>query len=337
MAVSTAAPAPVRAPDAPRTRPAVVAAPARPTSRRLGIVAIVVSATAMGTAGLFGRMATPPGVVAGEALTLGRMLAGAVGMLALLAAARRLGHLRRTRVTRSVVLGGVFLGLSLATYLSSAVLIDLKLAVVLHYLGPVLATVLAATVLKERVSRADVVSLGASFLGMLLAAGLLDGAPAATSSDQTLGVVLGVVSGVLYGGALLSYRYRSDMPTDVRSFWNFLFGALATGAMVAVTQPDLSGMTGDHWAWAVAFFLVCGLLALGLLVVAGKHLRSVELSALSYWEIVVALLLGAAVFGESITPLATVGAALIVIGAVVPSAQAARGDGPRDVERAPGR
>ena len=43
--------------------------PAR-QNRPLGVVAILVSATAMGTAGVFGRVASPPDAVIGEALTM---------------------------------------------------------------------------------------------------------------------------------------------------------------------------------------------------------------------------------------------------------------------------
>lgn len=314
MAVPTGTPERVHSPSTDGAAPRM--------NRRLGVVAIVVSATAMGTAGLFGRMATPPGAVIGEALTLGRMLVGALGMLVILAVTRRLGELRRTRLSWSVALGGTFLGLSLATYLSATVLTSLSLAVVLHLLGPVLATLLARVLLGERVSGLATVSLTTSFVGMMLAAGLVDGHSAASSDDQTLGVLLGLASGVLYGAALLCYRYRADMPADVRSFWNFVFGSVGTGAMVAVTRPDLSGMTSTNWAWAVAFFLVCGLLALGLLVVAGKHLRSAELSALSYLEVVVAVLVGSAVFGEAVSPAAAIGAGLIVLAAMMPLAAA---------------
>src|SRR5699024_7069085 len=122
---------------------------------------------------------------------------------------------------------------------------------------------------------------------------------------------------VLYGAALLCYRYRADMPADVRNFWNFTFGALGAAGMVAVTRPDMSGMTAENWVWAGIFFVVCGFLALGLLVVAGMHLRSVELSALSYWEVVVAMLLGAAVYGEAVSPVAWAGAGFILVAMVV--------------------
>lgn len=337
------APAPVR-PTAPEPTPSDLTAPPVPQARttaaaadaevrpapsgparrvprmyrRLGVVAIVVSATAMGFSGVFGRLATPPGAVIGEVLTLSRMLVGAVGLLVALAIARRLPLLWRTRMSWSVVLGGVFLGLGLATYLSATVLTDLSRAVALHYLGPVVAIVLARVLLKERLTRSETISTVTSFLGMMLASGLVDGGPVTGSEQQLLGDVLAAVSGILYGLAMLTYRYRADLPADVRSFWNFLFGSLAVGGMVVLTRPDLSGMTAGHWAWTIVFSLVCGLLALGLLVLAGKHLRAVELSALSYWEVVVAMLLGGLLYAEGISLLAVVGAVAIVVAAVVP-------------------
>lgn len=307
--------------DAPIEAPAAVAASpaARSTSRRIGIIAILVSAAGMSLSGLFARMATPAGASTGEALTMGRMLVGALGMMVILACSGRLSQLRTVRLTRSVVLGGVFLGLSLATYLTATVLTDLSRAVVLHYLGPILSTVLARFVLKERVSSADALSLGGSFIGMMLAAGLIGGANfGPTTPHDTLGMILAAASGVFYGAALLSYRYRGDMPSDVRSFWNFAFGAVATLGMVVLVRPDLSGMTTTNWAWAGGFFLVSGLLALGLLVVAGKHLRAAELSGLSFTEVVMATMVGAIVYSEPFSPLMVIGIGVILVAAIVP-------------------
>jgi drug/metabolite transporter (DMT)-like permease len=319
--VASAVDAPMRVLEAVRPD----AAPAHPAptgprgpNRRLGVFAIVLSATAMGFAGVFGRLASPPGAVIGEALTLGRLLVGALGMLVILTLTRRVGLLRRSRLSWSVLLGGVFLGISLATLLSATMFTGLAFAVALHYLGPVLAAVLARLLLKESMTGVDVLTLAVSFVGMVMAAGLIGGQPAPASDQQALGAVLGIVSGISYGAALLCYRYRTDMPADIRSFWNFVFGSLGTAGLVVLTRPDMSGMTPGHWAWAIGFFVICGLLALSLLVVAGKHLRTAELSGLSFWEVVVALLLGAAVFGESISLLAAIGAGLVVTGAVLP-------------------
>lgn len=251
------------------------------------------------------------------------MAVGAAGMAVILACSGRLRQLR-IPLSRSVVLGGVLLGLSLATHLSATVLTDLSRAVVLHYLGPVLSTVLARVVLKERVSPADALSLGGSFAGMILAAGLFGGDRPAGTEEDLLGTALGAASGLLDGGALLCYRFRTDMPAEARSFWNFVFGAVATAGMVALVRPDLSGMTSGNWAWAGALFLVSGRLALGMLVVAGVHLRAAELSGLSFTEVVVATVLGALVFAEPFDLATATGIALILVAAVVPLLSGAR-------------
>ena len=52
--------------------------------RRLGVIAVLISTVGMGLSGLFGRLATPEGAATGEALTLGRMAVGALGMVAIL-------------------------------------------------------------------------------------------------------------------------------------------------------------------------------------------------------------------------------------------------------------
>lgn len=324
--MSLTAPARRPAPASPAARRAPAPrAPVTEPSRRLGVLAILLSAAGMSLSGLFGRMATPEGAHLGEALTLGRMLVGALGMLVILAVTRRLSGLR-VRPSRAVVLGGVFLGLSMATYLSATVLTDLSRAVVLHYLGPLLSVLLARVVLKERVAVADALSLGLSFAGMLLTAGLLGAETGSLTRDDTLGTILGTASGIFYGAALFSYRFRADMPSDARSFWNFAFGAAGTAGMVLLVRPDLSGMSAANWAWAGGFFLVSGLLALGLLVVAGTHLRSAELSGLSFTEVVMASLVGAAVFAEIFTAPMLIGAVLILVGAVVPLILGIRSD-----------
>src|SRR5699024_12458977 len=89
-------------------RPAPVAR--RTVTRRLVIVAVLISTVGMGLSGLFARLATPEGAASVEALTLRRMGVGALGMLAILVMTGRLSQLK-VRLSGSVVLGGLLLGL----------------------------------------------------------------------------------------------------------------------------------------------------------------------------------------------------------------------------------
>ena len=170
------------------------------------------------------------------------------------------------------------------------------------------------------------------FIGMLLTIGIIDfkngsltfGLDLSASSpefpNKSLGDLLGLLSGVFYGLAMFFYGYRKDVDSVVRGVWNFLWAASATLAMSILLRPwhGVSSFTATNWMWAVALFLVCGLFALGFLVVAGRNLPAVEYSTISYWECPVAILCGLLVWGEQLTPVGMVGGVLIVGGGLAP-------------------
>lgn len=316
---------------------------ADPMNKRLGFGAMIASATGMGLVGFLSRGAVPTHVVDGETvkyvlgdfLAAGRMLTGALGFLLILLAARKWQALRTTRVTFSVVAGGLAIGMSLALYVSATLMTTIANAVFLIYTGPLFSAILARIFLKEKISLRNGLFLAMVFGGMLLTIGLITYTPEAGFSVglqlgtdpeyplKAVGDLFALGSGVFYGLALFFYRYRGDMDSGVRGFWNFVFGALGALLVMVIRYNTLdtsmpSVMTRTNWAWAAALFLVCGLFAIGFLVVAGKHLSAVELSVVAYWETVVALFIGYFVFGETMTPLAMVGGALIVIGGVGP-------------------
>lgn len=127
-----------------------------------------------------------------------------------------------------------------------------------------------------------------------------------------------------YGLALFFYRYRGDVSSEVRGFWNFVFGTVGASVVLALrimfldqTNP-VTVMTGRNWLWAIVLFVVCGLGVIGLLVVAGKNLKAVELATTAYWECVIALLLGWLVWGESLTLTSSIGGGLILLGGAGP-------------------
>lgn len=312
-------------------------------NKRLGFGAMIASATGMGLVGLLSRGAVPTHVVDGETvkyvlgdfLATGRMLTGALGFLLILLATRKWQALRTTRVSFSVVAGGLAIGMSLALYVSATLMTTIANAVFLIYTGPLFSAILAWIFLKEKISLRNGLFLAMVFGGMLLTIGLITYTPETglqvglqlgTDPDYPLkavGDLFALGSGVFYGLALFFYRYRGDMDSGVRGFWNFVFGAVGALIVMVIRYNTLddstpSVMTRTNWMWAVALFLICGFFAIGFLVVAGKHLQAVELSVVAYWETVVALIIGYLVFDETMTPLAMLGGAMIVIGGIGP-------------------
>lgn len=311
-------------------------------NKKLGFTAMLLSATGMGLVGTFGRLSTPidpaTGVkyITGDFLAFGRMTTGAIGMFVIILAVRKLGALRRTRLSFSVVAGGLAIGMSLALYVSSTLMTTISNAVFLIYTGPLFSAILAWIFLKEKITPKKMGFLGMVFLGMVLVIGIINyssGAGLTVGFDlganpdlpnKGIGDIFGLASGLFYGLALFFYRYRGDVPSEIRGFWNFVFGAVGAIAVMVFRINTLDPtnpfdvMTTTNWLWAIGMFLICGFFAVGLLVVAGKHLLAVELSTVSYWEVVVGVFLGLVAWSESLTVVGAIGGALIIMGGVGP-------------------
>ena len=312
-------------------------------NKKLGLLAMVLSATGMGFVGTFGRLSTPvdPATgnryIIGDFLAFGRMAMGALGMVLIILALRKTASLRGTRLSATVIAGGLAIGAALGLYVSATLMTTIANAVFLIYTGPLFSAILARIFLGERITLRHAFFLALVFVGMLMTIGVVGwvagegltvglhlGADPALP-NKTTGDLFGLASGFFYGLALFFYRYRGDIDSEVRAFWNFTFGTLGALAVMTFrvltldpTNP-VTVLTPQNWLWAIGMFLFCGLFAIGLLVVAGKHLLAIELSCVSYWECVVALLLGLLLWGERLTLVGALGGLLIIVGGMGPA------------------
>lgn len=304
-------------------------------NKKLGFIAMLISATGMGMVGFFSRGATAgidPNAkqYLGSFLAFGRMTVGLAGFIVILLLTKRWAAFRQSRLSFAVIAGGVCIGTSLALYITSTLLTSIANAVFLIYTGPLFCTLLARIIRKERISGLNALFLTLVFVGMLFTIEIVTKTPegiqfgidlSASTPDfpqKALGDLVGLLSGVFYGLALFFYGYRQDMDSDVRGTWNFLWAAVATGAITLVMRPQISSLSATNWTWASGLFVFCGLVALGFLVVAGRNLPAVEMSCISYWECVVALLFGVFFFKEAMTFFAAIGGLLIIAGGVGP-------------------
>ena len=77
--------------------------------------------------------------------------------------------------------------------------------------------------------------------------------------------------------------------------------------------------TPFNWAGAVLLWIICGPIALGFLLVAGRNLPAADYGTIAYWEVPVAIFVGLVVFGEALTVNTIIGGILIIGGGAVPS------------------
>lgn len=321
----------------------------------LGTIAMLISATGMGLVPLFSRWATrvdmfdgTQGLAGsdsiGALMACGRMGMGIIFFIILLFATHKVATFKKLKLTPAIALGGLMIGMSLACYVTSTLMTTVANAVLFIYIGPVVCVLLARIFRKEPISLLQGICLIAVFIGMLFGNSLLGfgvGGQAfgfdfnlATSTPEFpmkgVGDIFGLLSGFFYGASMFFNGYRKDADTIARGVWNFIFATI--GAVVIVILMNVYGMaagaenwitsvqfTPFNWVGALLLWIVCGPIALGFLLVAGRNLPAADYGTIAYWEVPVAIFIGLIVFGEALTINTIIGAILIVGGGAVPS------------------
>lgn len=319
----------------------------------LGTIAMLISATGMGLVPLFSRWATRTNMFDGAAgfnagdsigalMAVGRMGMGFVFFVILLLATHKVHTFKKLKLTPAIALGGLMIGMSLACYVTSTLLTTISNAVLFIYTGPVFCVLMARIFRKEPISGLQWACLAAVFVGMLFGENLIGFNESGFFVDFNLvpataefpmkgiGDVFGLLSGVFYGTSLFFNGYRKDADTTARGVWNFAFGVLGAGVITIIlnalgANPGMENwalnihFTPFNWLGAVLLWAVCGPLAMGFLLVAGRNLPAADYGTIAYWEVPVAIFVGLIVYGEVLTVNTIIGALLIIGGGAVPS------------------
>ena len=323
--------------------------------RGLGTIAMLISATGMGLVPLFSRWGTridmfdgTQGLAGsdsiGALMAVGRMGMGIIFFLILMVATHKVTTFKKLKLSPSIALGGLMIGMSLACYVTATLLTTVANAVLFIYTGPVFCILLARIFRKEPISGLQWVCLLAVFVGMLFGNNLLgfgvggqafgfDFSLETSTAEFPLkgaGDFFGLLSGVFYGSSMFFNGYRKDADTVARGVWNFIFATIGSVSIVVLMNVygSVSGATNwitsfeftpFNWVGAVLLWIVCGPIALGFLLVAGRNLPAPDYGTIAYWEVFVAIFIGLFVFGEALTTNTMIGAVLIVGGGAFPA------------------
>ena len=319
----------------------------------LGTIAMLISATGMGLVPLFSRWATRTdmfdgalGLNAGDSIgalmAVGRMSMGVLFFVVIMFATGKVETFKKLKLTPAIALGGLMIGMSLACYVTSTLLTTISNAVLFIYIGPVVCVVLARIFRKEPMSALQWVCLVAVFIGMLFGNNLMgfnesgffvdfNLVPSTPEFPQKgLGDAFGLASGFFYGASMFFHGYRKDADTTARGVWNFIFAVLGAGVITVVlnslgANPGMENwalnihFTAFNWIGALLLWVICGPVALGFLLVAGRNLPAADYGTIAYWEVPVAIFVGLVVFGEALTVNTILGGILIIGGGAIPS------------------
>ena len=251
---------------------------------------------------------------------------------------------KELKLTPAIALGGLMIGMSLACYVTSTLLTTVANAVLFIYTGPVICVLAARIFRKEPMSGLQWICLLVVFIGMLFGEGLLGFGVGGqvfgldfsleTSTPEFpqkgVGDAFGLLSGLFYGLSMFFNGYRKDADTTARGVWNFIFAVLGAGLITIIlnslgSQPGMENwalsvhFTTFNWIGAVLLWIICGPIALGFLLVAGRNLPAADYGTIAYWEVPVAIFVGLVVFGEALTVNTIIGGLMIIAGGAIPS------------------
>lgn len=246
-------------------------------------------------------------------------------------AARGGARLPREHAAR-VALGGVLLAAHFLLWIKAFDLTSYASNLLLLIAQPVMAAFLGVR-FGERPTRGTWVSLALSVAGLAVIAG----------GDVALGprAMLGDLCSVL-GGVAISFFYaetraaRTAMPVAGFMGWTMAFGAatalpfvLATGAPLGPRGAPLEvlGWKPEPWVWLAGLVVITTMGGHGLMNAAARGLRLFTVNIVIVLEPALAILLGVALLGESVTGVQAAGGAVLaaaVVIALLPDARSGR-------------
>ena len=203
-------------------------------------------------------------------------------------------------------------GISVLLFFWGLVRVPMAEGIALTFLSPIIALLLAAPMLGEKVGRSAIAACLVAFAGVIVI--VLGKAHEGGGTAALYGVGAIIVAGVFYAYNLVLLRKSALVagPIEITFFTNLIFAGLyLLGAPIGAALLPL------HWlpliALAAAFAVVSSL----MLAWAYARAEAQRLVPVEFTAFVWAAILGAIVFGEKVLPLTVLGAAMIVGGCII--------------------
>ena len=282
--------------------------------QNMGILYILVSAAAFGALPIFARFAYASGV---DTFTLlGLRFGLATIVMAGWMAVRHADWPRGRTLLGLIAMGALgYVGQSFC-YFSALQHAPAGLVALLLYLYPALVAILAAVVLKERLSRHKAVALALALGGAILTIGV-------SSGGSPTGIAFGLGAAVIYAVYIIAGTRLLEKAPAIPASTVII-------ASAGVVYLGLSALRGPQWpgtpaGWAavggVAFFGTC--VAIVAFFAGVERIGPTSASTLSTFEPVVSVALAGLLLGERLSPYSLVGGSLILAAVVLLARQPA--------------
>jgi drug/metabolite transporter (DMT)-like permease len=289
----------------------------------IGVIACLASAAAFGAMGIFGKLAYDEGATVGTLLATRFVLAAVLFWLfvAWSGGVRVLRGLSGRDVTIALALGAICYGAQAGSYFAALERLDASLLSLLVYTFPVMVTVTAIALGRERGNRRTAGALALASVGLVLVM-----ATAAAGALDALGTALGLTAAVVYSAYILISEGIAERVGPLALSTLVCTGAAATLTLAGLVGGDLEpgAVSASGFVWLAGLALVSTVVAIMLLFAGLRRVGPSAASILSTLEPVVTVALAFAVFGEALGPAQLAGGALVLLAVLAVRAPARR-------------
>lgn len=275
---------------------------------------LILAYAIMGTVGLARRLI--PVSSALLAVSRGAIGAAILGAFVLLRGRARLRRILPKKLAL-LFLTGALIGLNWILLFEAYRFTSVAVATLCYYIQPTLVVLVSPLLLRERLTARRLVCAAAALAGMALVSGVFS--PGGVSGANGKGALLGFAAGAVYAAVVLLNKKLDGVDAYEKTAVQLFAAAAACLPYLPATEPagGLSGLT----AGAVLALFTVGAVHTGLAYFlyfgSMERLPAQTVSMLSYLDPVVALLASALALREPLSPQGAVGAALILVSAVV--------------------
>lgn len=211
----------------------------------------------------------------------------------------------------SLLLGGTALGLNWIALFEAYRLLNVSLATLLYYVGPMLVLLLSPLLFREKLRGAKLAALGLVAVGLVCISGSIK-----RGSGHAPGLAAGLLSALFYA-ALIVFNKRIKRSSGLQTAAIELDTAFVVVLVYVLLTSSLPRPQRADLPYLAVIGLVNTALAYLLYFSAVQRLSGQTVALLSYADPVSALLFSALFLREALTPLQLLGAVLIIGGAAL--------------------
>jgi DME family drug/metabolite transporter len=277
----------------------------------IGRIQVALAGFCFGFLGIFGKLAFQRGIQVGELLTLRFGAAAAVLFFAMLVARPKLLKISFREIVVCAALGCLGYAVFATLYFSAIEGLSVALASLLLYTFPIMVSLGAHFLFKERLTKAQWIAIPVTTIGLVIL--LSNGNSVEVRSPFAIAAGLG--SALCYSIYILaSSKLQKSIDPLTSALYVIAFAALA---LASIQRPSLAHVISfglEEWLIVLGIAIICTVAPLFLFLSGLQKLGNTQASLFSLIEPVTAAVMGAFFLHEPIGTQLIVGGALVLAG-----------------------